>query len=141
MADGSENEKKKFKIWLWHLCLGRASFGYLQKLFPSLFAKSDISDFCCDICELDKSHRASFPLILNKSPLPFMVIHSDIWGPSKVPNLSGSSWFVTFIDDCTRMTWLCLIDLSPLQPCHLILAQTGVINKIYKPISPYTRVA
>ncbi|KAL6323676.1 hypothetical protein AAG906_002143 [Vitis piasezkii] len=103
------NFKKKSEIWLWHRRLGHASFGYLKKLFPSLFAKSDISGFRCDICELAKSHRASFPLILNKSPSPFMVIHSDVWGPSKVPTLSGLRWFVTFIDDCTRMTWLCLM--------------------------------
>nr|CAN70109.1 hypothetical protein VITISV_001696 [Vitis vinifera] len=109
MADGSEGEKKKSEIWLWHRRLGHASFGYLKKLFPSLFSKNDISGFRCDICELAKSHRASFPLILNKSPSPFMVIHSDVWGPSKVPTLSGSRWFVTFIDDCTRMTWLCLM--------------------------------
>ena len=38
-----------------------------------------------------------------------MVIHYDVWGPSKVPTLRGSRWFVTFIDDCTRMTWLCLM--------------------------------
>ena len=38
-----------------------------------------------------------------------MVIHSDVWGLSKVPTLSGSHWFVTFIDDCIRMTWLCLM--------------------------------
>ncbi|RVW66681.1 Retrovirus-related Pol polyprotein from transposon TNT 1-94 [Vitis vinifera] len=72
MADGSEGEKKKSEIWLWHRRLGHASFGYLKKLFPSLFAKSDISGFRCDICELAKSHRVSFPLILNKSPFPFM---------------------------------------------------------------------
>ena len=66
----------------------------LFRSFPSLFAKSDISGFRCDICELAKSHCVSFPLILNKRPFPFMVIHS---------------WFVTFIDDCTRMTWLCLM--------------------------------
>ncbi|RVW50306.1 Retrovirus-related Pol polyprotein from transposon TNT 1-94 [Vitis vinifera] len=109
MADGYEGEKKKSEIWLWHRHLRHASFGYLKKLFSSLFAKSDISGFRCDICELAKSHRVSFPLILNKSPLPFMVIHFDVWGPSKVPTLSGSRWFVTFIDDCTRMTWLYLM--------------------------------
>ena len=38
-----------------------------------------------------------------------MVILSDVWGPSKVPTLSGSRQFVAFIDDCTRMTWLCLM--------------------------------
>ena len=25
------------------------------------------------------------------------------------PKSRGSRWFVTFIDDCTRMTWLCLM--------------------------------
>ena len=38
-----------------------------------------------------------------------MIIHFDVWGPSKIPTLGGSWWFVTFIDDCTRMTWLCLM--------------------------------
>ena len=70
--------RKKSEIWLWHRRLGHASFGYLKKLFPSWFANSDISGFRCDICELAKSHRASFPLILNKSSFPFMVIHSDV---------------------------------------------------------------
>ena len=91
MVDGFEGEKKNSEIWLWHRRLGHASFGYLKKLFSSLFAKSDI-------CELVKSHRASFPLILNKISSPFMVIHSNVWDPSKVSTLSGSRWFVTFID-------------------------------------------
>ena len=38
-----------------------------------------------------------------------MIIYSDVWGPSKVTTLGGSRWFVTFIDDCTRMTWLYLM--------------------------------
>ena len=54
-----------------------ANFGYMKKLFPSLFANFDVSSFKCDVCELAKSHRASFPLTLNKSPLPFMITHSD----------------------------------------------------------------
>ena len=78
MADESEGEKKKFEIWLWHRRLGHVSFGYLKKLFPNLFAKSNMSGFRCDICELAKSHSASFPLILNKSLFSFMVIHSDV---------------------------------------------------------------
>lgn len=38
-----------------------------------------------------------------------MVIDFDVWGPSKVTTLSGSRWSVTFIDDCTGMTWLYLM--------------------------------
>ena len=68
---------------LWHRRLGHASFGYMKKLFPSLFANVDVSSFKCDVCELAKSHRASFPLSLNKSPVPFIIIHSEVWGPSK----------------------------------------------------------
>lgn len=30
-------------------------------------------------------------------------------GLSKVTTLGGSHWFVTFIDNCTRMTWVCLM--------------------------------
>ena len=30
-------------------------------------------------------------------------------GPSTIPNVSGARWFVSFIDDCTRVTWLFLL--------------------------------
>ena len=35
-----------------------------------------------------------------------MVVHSDVWGPARILATSGFRWFVTFIDDCTRMTWV-----------------------------------
>ena len=38
-----------------------------------------------------------------------MIIHSDVWGPSKFATLDGSRRLVTFINDCTRMTWICLM--------------------------------
>jgi hypothetical protein len=106
---GSQGKEKSSNIWLWHRRLVHVSFGYLKKLFLNLFAKYDTSSFKCDVCKLAKSHRASFPLSLNRSSVPFMAIHSDVSRPSKVPRLSGSQWFVTFIDDCTRVTWVCLM--------------------------------
>ncbi|KAH9774809.1 retrovirus-related pol polyprotein from transposon RE1 [Citrus sinensis] len=36
-------------------------------------------------------------------------VHSDVWGPSKVSTIGGARWFVTFIDDCSRMTWIFLM--------------------------------
>ena len=45
----------------------------MKKLFPSLFTNFDVSSFKCDVCELAKSHRASFPLTLTKSLVPFMI--------------------------------------------------------------------
>ncbi|CAL2253605.1 unnamed protein product [Prunus armeniaca] len=106
---GVSVEKHTSEVWLWHRHLGHASFGYLQKLFPSLFSKLDISSFKCDICELAKSHRVPFPLSSHKSLVPFSLVHSDVWGLTKITTPWGAQWFVTFIDDCTRMTWVSLL--------------------------------
>ncbi|KAA0060527.1 Retrovirus-related Pol polyprotein from transposon TNT 1-94 [Cucumis melo var. makuwa] len=40
---------------------------------------------------------------------PVVVSLGDVWGPSKVTTPSGKRWFVTFIDDHTRLTWVYLI--------------------------------
>ncbi|KAB2632563.1 polyprotein (retrotrasposon protein) [Pyrus ussuriensis x Pyrus communis] len=93
-------------VWLLHRRLGHASFGYLRHMLPSLFSGINESDLHCEVCILAKSHRASFPPSMNKRALPFELVHSDVWGPSPVVTSSGIKWFVTFVDDCTRMTWL-----------------------------------
>ncbi|BBN68727.1 hypothetical protein Prudu_550S000600, partial [Prunus dulcis] len=56
-----------------------------------------------------RRHRVSFPLSMNKSTVPFAIVHSDVWGPAPISTSSGARWFVTFIDDCTRMTWISLL--------------------------------
>ena len=45
----------------------------------------------------------------NKSDIPFILIHYDVWGPSLKSTLLGYRWFVLFVDNCTRMTWLYLL--------------------------------
>ncbi|KAB2632058.1 polyprotein (retrotrasposon protein) [Pyrus ussuriensis x Pyrus communis] len=55
-----------------------------------------------------KSHHASFPISDSKDTLPFDLIHSDVWGPAKVTS-NGFHWFITFIDDCTRLTCVFLM--------------------------------
>lgn len=65
-------------------------------------------EFHCDTCILAKSHRAIYPLSMNKSDTPFALIHSNVWGPSPLSTVSGVRWFVIFVDDCTWMTWLYL---------------------------------
>ncbi|GFY96881.1 dihydroxyacetone kinase [Actinidia rufa] len=39
----------------------------------------------------------------------FDLIHSDVWGPSPVTALSQHHYYVTFIDDYTRCTWVYLM--------------------------------
>jgi hypothetical protein len=33
-------------------------------------------------------------------------VHIDVWGPTPVSSLGGSHYYVTFIDDATRKTWV-----------------------------------
>ena len=88
---------------MYNLRLGHPSFRVLKVMFPYLFQGSDISEFQCETCELAKHTRVSFP-ISNKSSHPFHLIHSDIWGRLTIPNVSKAHWFVSLIDDCTRVT-------------------------------------
>ena len=97
------------QIWLWHRQLDHPSFGYLKHLLPSLFSDFSISDFQCETCILAKSHQTIYPLHKNKSDVPFSLIHFDVWGPSPKSTLSSYRWFVLFVNDCTRMTWLYLL--------------------------------
>ena len=38
-----------------------------------------------------------------------LTLHSDLWGPSLVSTTSRIRWFVTFVDDCTCITWLYML--------------------------------
>ena len=77
---------------------------------PTLFIGINESVLRCETCVLAKSHRATYsPSFSNKSIIPFELIHSDVWGPSREPTGLGMRYFVLFIDDCTRLTWVALL--------------------------------
>lgn len=97
-------------ILLWHRHLGHLSFGYMRHLFPYLFSVFKDLDFHCDTCILDKSHRVSYPLSMSKSTVPFALMHYDVLGSSPISTTSRFRWFVTFVDDCTRRTWLSMMN-------------------------------
>ena len=92
------------QLWTWHRRLGHPSLGYLKRLFPSL-AKS-IVDLDCEACVLAKSHKHSYSPSFNHSSEPFVLIHSDVWGPAPKFRKHSYSYFVSFIDGCTRMCWI-----------------------------------
>jgi IS30 family transposase len=95
-------------VMMWHYRLGHPNFIYLEKMFPSLFNKNK-EHFQCEICQLSKHTRNHYSPQSYKPSKPFSLIHSDVWGPSRVHNITGSRWFVTFIDDHTRVTWVFLM--------------------------------
>lgn len=36
-------------------------------------------------------------------------MHSDVWGPTPQMSIEGYRYYVSFIDECTRYTWICPI--------------------------------
>ena len=92
------------QLWKWHRCLGHPSLGYLKHLFPS-FDNCNLS-LDCEACVLAKSHKHSYFPTLTKTDKAFALIHFDVLGPAPDINSHGFSYFVLFVDDCTRMSWI-----------------------------------
>ena len=69
---------------LWHRRLGHPNFVYLKHLFPGLFKGIDCSMFQCEDCIFAKHHRSTFLPKSYTPSSPFYLIHTDVWGPSKV---------------------------------------------------------
>ena len=90
---------------LWHRRLGHPSNKILQILNLSSLNKVKT----CDPCQFAKLHRLPFPEHLNKSNELFGLIHSDVWGNAPIESKEGFKYFVTFIDDKSRATWLYLL--------------------------------
>ena len=93
--------------FLLHSRLGHPSLSKFRKLVPHF---SSLSSFECESCQLRKHTRVSFPKRLNpRTKSPFELIHTDVWGPSRSTSTLGFRYFVTFIDDYSRCTWLFLM--------------------------------
>jgi Integrase core domain/GAG-pre-integrase domain len=90
---------------LLHKRIGHPSDRVLKCLFD--FPKLDCSS--CEICNLGKHTRLPFKLSNCTSNEPFELVHSDVWGPAPIDSYNGYKYFVIFIDDFTKVTWLYLM--------------------------------
>jgi len=90
---------------LWHKRVGHPSDKILKCLFD--FPKLDCSS--CEICNLGKHTKLPFKLSNCNSNEPFVLVHSDVWGPAPIDSYNGYKYFVIFIDDFSKVTWLYLM--------------------------------
>jgi transposase InsO family protein len=63
-------------------------------------------DSVCRGCALGKNTKKSYPLSNRKSNGILDLIHSDLCGPMTAPSMNNCIYYIIFIDDCSRKTWI-----------------------------------
>ena len=94
---------------LWHSRLGHASISRVKELASmGLLGSVSIENFDCMPCQLGKQTALPFNNSVSHALSSFDLIHSDVWGPSPIATQGGSRYFIIFVDDFSRYTWIYL---------------------------------
>ena len=96
---------------LCHLKCGHIGFVGLNLLSKKImvYGLPSIVDSCdkCEACILGKQHWLPFNYgNWRRARAPLELMHSDLVGPMKTTSIGGSIYFMTFIDDFNRRTWM-----------------------------------
>ena len=97
------------KTMLWHQRLGHIG----EKGLRIVHGKGMVEDMSNSSLDFDfyencvyGKHRVSFPFGSKRAKQILELVHSDVFGPVKVPSLGKSMYYVSFIDDFSRNTWI-----------------------------------
>ena len=93
---------------LLHMRFGYPSHKVLSEILKScnqsmVFNKNI---FFCDACQYGKSHALPFPVSSYHAKSPLKLIHSDLWGPAPITSSEGFRYYIHFLDDYSRYTWI-----------------------------------
>ncbi|KAJ9535722.1 hypothetical protein OSB04_un001122 [Centaurea solstitialis] len=89
----------------WHQRLGHPGKSLLHSLKSSSFIDfSKPNNTLCQSCVFGKSVKLPFYDSMNKTHLPFDIIHSNLW-TSPVLSTGGHRYYILFLDDLTDFLW------------------------------------
>jgi hypothetical protein len=95
---------------LWNKRMGHIG----EKGLQSMHNKGMVEEFLecnlevkfCENCIYGKQSRVRFPSGVTRENGILELVNSDVFGPVSVPSLGGSPYYVSFIDDYSRKTWI-----------------------------------
>lgn len=92
---------------LWHLRLGHPSERVLDQVLRSCNIKIKANKrYFCEPCQYGKNRALPFKLSDSRATCPLQLIHTDLWGPSPVQSSSGYRYYIQFLDDFSRYSWI-----------------------------------
>lgn len=97
---------------VWHRRLGHLNSSDLEKMKDgavigmSYTDKSQITKSNCKVCCEGKQTRLPFPHAGNRSTGLLDTVHADICGPMETRSIGGSKYFLLFVDDYSKMTFV-----------------------------------
>ncbi|PRQ52801.1 putative RNA-directed DNA polymerase [Rosa chinensis] len=96
---------------IWHQRLGHPANEIVKLMLQKCKIEQlvDCMKTVCEPCLLGKFHKLHFSASQTRCASPFELVHSDVWGSSPHLSIDGYRYFVLFIDDCTRFTWVLTI--------------------------------
>ena len=108
----AKGHKVDADIELWHKRIGHINLRKLKGMqtegvvikLPT-FSGQEIEGVCAAY-QFGKQHRQLFLKERNISEGLMDVIHSNVWGPAQTETFGGCQYYVTFIDDFSRHTWV-----------------------------------
>lgn len=99
--------KKSSVVNMWHHRLGHPTQAILSEMLNTIHVPHFNSTLSfCTACQYGKLHQFHFPSSLPKTIKPFQLVHFDVWGPSSHISLEGYLYYVFFVDDYTKYTWI-----------------------------------
>ncbi|RVW48987.1 Retrovirus-related Pol polyprotein from transposon TNT 1-94 [Vitis vinifera] len=94
---------------IWHSRLGHLATPILSKALASCnpSVTLQINKIApCIICPLAKSHSLPYSLSSSHASHPLALIHTDLWGLAPSIFITGARYFLIFIDDYSKHTWI-----------------------------------
>ncbi|GKD45797.1 ribonuclease H-like domain-containing protein, partial [Tanacetum coccineum] len=94
---------------LWHQRLGHPTDQVLDALKTKLLFDNNPTTSSCEVCHKAKQTTEPFPLSDYKSLNVGELVYLDLWGPYKASSKEGYKYFLTIVDDFSRVIWTFLM--------------------------------
>lgn len=88
----------------------------------------------CKACQMGKNHRLRFPATETKITRIFELIYTDLQGPSLILSRDSFTYYISFVDDFNRYTWIYPLKLKSEALDVFKLFKLQVENQFYTTI-------